>query len=129
MLLVDLLEGVGAVVWRHLRDEGGGLARRDRLEEFGAQLLVEILEDVRGARRAERGEELRELLAIEQLGDVGEIGRVHLLRLGGDVGRRFLEQRRDVGREQGRDRAVFWISLRWRHAVSLLSTPGLARAT
>ena len=39
----------------------------------------------------------------EQLDDVGEIGRVQLFRLGGDVRRRLLEQREDVRREQRRD--------------------------
>ena len=108
VLFVDLLERVGAIVRRHLRDELRGLARRDRLEELGSQLLVEILEHVGGARRtrAPRGTRCS-CSRLEQLGDVGEVRRVDLLRLRGEVGRRLVEQRDDVGREQGRDRTVF----------------------
>jgi ABC-type branched-subunit amino acid transport system ATPase component len=47
VLLRDLLERVGAIVRRHLRDELRRLPRRDRLEELRSQLLVEILENVR----------------------------------------------------------------------------------
>src|SRR6185437_12160780 len=85
------------------------------LEEFGAQLLVEVFEHVGGARRPERGQECLELIVLEQLGDVREVRWVDLLGLRGDRGRRFIEQRDDVGREQRRDRTVLWISLRWRH--------------
>ena len=120
MLLVDLLERVGAVVRRHLRDELGGLTRSDALEELGPHLLVQVLEHVRGARRPERGEEFLQLLAVERVGDVGEVGGVDLFRLHRDVRRRFREQRDDVGRQERRDRPVLWVSLRWRHGHSPL---------
>ena len=120
MLLVDLLERVGAVVRRHLRDELGGLTRSDALEELGPHLLVHVLEHVRGTRRPERGEEFLELVAVERVRDVGEVGGVDLLRLHGDVRRRFRQQRDDVGRQERRDRPVLWVSLRWRHGHSPL---------
>ena len=125
-VFVDLLEGVGAIVRRHLRDELGGLARRDRLEELGSQLLVEILENVRGASGTEGGEERLQLPGLEQLCDSGEVGRVHFFRLDRDIGRRLIEQRDDIGREQGRDRAVLRISLRWSHwALVITCTRGV----
>src|SRR5262249_51107547 len=120
VLLVDLLERVGAVVRRHLRDELGGLARSDALEELGPRLLVHVLEHVRGARRSERREELLQLLAVERVGYVGEIRGMDLFRLRRDVGRRLLEQRDDVRGEESGDRPVLWVSLRWRHGHSPL---------
>ena len=56
-----------------------------------------------------------QLVALQQLGDLGEVGGVDLFGVGGDVRRRLLEHRDDVGREQRRDRAILRISRCWRH--------------
>src|SRR6185503_11481639 len=81
--------------------------------------FVEILQHVGRARGAQRAQERLELIALEELGDLGEIGGVDLLRLDGEIARRLLEERDDIGREQGRDRTVLWISRRWRHGAVL----------
>ena len=56
----------------------------------------------------------------------GEVGRVHSPPSRPDIGRRLIEQRDDIGREQGRDRAVLRISLRWSHwALGITCTRGV----
>jgi hypothetical protein len=97
-VLVDRLEDVGAVVRRHLRDERGRLLGGDGLQELRPQLLVQVLEDVGGARRWERREERPHLVPREELSDVGQIGRMHLLGLGGNRSRRLVQQVEDVRR-------------------------------
>ena len=79
-LFLEVVEDVGALVRRHLRDEGGGLACREPLEDFAAELLVEVLEDVGGALLRQCAKEVRYSFSRKGFGNVGEIGRVHLLR-------------------------------------------------
>ena len=118
VLLVELLEDVGALVRIHLGDERRRLLRGHRLEHLGAQLLVQVLEHLRRALLRQRREEHGHLLERHRLGDVGEIRGVHLLGLGRDQRRRLLEQREDVGSEQSAERTLLGIVLGWRHATS-----------
>ena len=107
MLLVELLERVRSIVRRHLRDELGRLGRGHRLDYLGAQLLIEVFEDVGRARAGQGHEEIADALPRQRLDDVREIRRVQLFRLRGDVARGFLEHREDIRREQRRHRTVF----------------------
>ena len=50
------------------------------------------------------------------------VSRVDLFRLDGNIRRRFLEERENVGREQRADRTIFGIPLRWRHGCPLVFT-------
>jgi hypothetical protein len=117
-LLVELLEHVGALVGRHLLDDGRRRPRRERFEHLGAELLVEILEHVGGALLGQRREQRARPFRRQQLGHVREVGRMQLLRLRPDALRRLLEQLEQVGSQQGRQR-TFRVVRRWRHAEPL----------
>ena len=99
-LFLELFEGVGAIVRRHLRDELGRLTRGHRLENFGAQLLVEVLENIRRALDGQRGQEGRDHLARKRFRQRREIVGVQLLGLGRNSVRTLLEHDEDVRQEQ-----------------------------
>ena len=100
VILVDLLEGVRAIVRCHLRDEPGGLLGTHRLEHLGAQFLVQVLENRGGALLCQHREKYRNLAARQTLRDVREICGMHLLGLGGNRARFTLEEVEDVWRKE-----------------------------
>ena len=112
VLLVQLLEHVGALVRRHLADEFGRVLGAHRLEHFGPQLLLQVLKDFCGALGAQCAEQRRDAVARQRLDDVGEVGRMEVRRFAGDVRRGFVEQRQDVGGEEGPDRMLVRVPVR-----------------
>ena len=114
--LVHFLEHVGALVGRHLRNEGRRLRGGHPLEQLGADFLVEVFENGAGPLGRQGVEERREALARQRLGDVGEVGGVQLFGFGGDRCRIGLEQVENVGREQRGETPALGL-LVWRHGT------------
>ena len=115
-LLLQLVEHVGAIVRRHLGDEPRRLLARHRLEDLGAQLLVEVLEEVGRPVGGEGAQQVGHPVPRDRLGDVREVRRVHLLGVRRHARRRLVQQGEDVRGEQRPEGALF-LRMRWRHRV------------
>ena len=98
--ILERLEDVGAIVRRHLRDELRRLAGRHRLEDFAAQILVEVLEHVGGSSGGQSAQQLGDPLTGQCFRYIREIGGVHLLSLRGNAAGSFVKEIQDVGGEQ-----------------------------
>jgi len=106
-LFLETFERIGPVVRSHLRDELGRLPRAHRLENFGAQILVQVLEDIGSALDRQRGQERRDHLARQRFGHGRQILGVQLLSFGGDRLRSLLEHDEDVRHEKSGQRPLF----------------------